>query len=123
MVDVGIYTKNATIVILAGKNAGTTEVSVTETDKYVLFVEAQIDVRTTTDWSTKYTAGDLDTTLRDVLSLPGAAGCAMIAVNANPTKYPARQWETTLSVLNSIYEEGIKSLSVDDGAGLVKGDT
>ena len=122
MPDIGIYTKNALIQVLAGKNAGSTEKAEAATDVYVLAVEAMIDVRTTTDWSSEYTAGNLDTTLRDILALTGAAKCAMIVVNANPTQFPARQWETTLSVLNSIYEEGIKSLSVDDGAGLVKGE-
>ena len=123
MADVGIYTKNEGIQILAGINAGTTEKTIAETDKMVLKVEAAIDIRTCTDWSSEYTAGNLDTTLRDVLSLTGEAKMAMVVANANPTGYPPRQWETTLSFLNSIYEEGIKSLMVDDGAGLVKGDT
>ncbi len=122
MVDIGIYTKNALIQVLAGINAGSTEKAIAATDVYVLAVEALIDVRTGHDWSSAFTAGNLDTTLRDVLSLTGAAGCAKIVVNANSSGYSSREWETHLDFLNSLYEEGIEWIKDKDGADMIKGD-
>ena len=74
------------------------------------------------DWSTAYTAGELDVTLRDILSLTSAAKCAMIVVNANPSGYSPRGREVTISFLNSLYDEGIKAITNKDGSALIKGD-
>ena len=121
MADNGIYTTNAMIQVLAGTNAGTTEKAIAATDVYVLLVEAGIDVRTGTDWSSIWTAGTLDQTLREILALTGAAKCAMIVMNANNTGYGSREFETAWDFLNSLYEEGIRALDVDQSADLVKG--
>ena len=43
-------------------------------------------------------------------------------VNANNTGYSGREWETTLDLLNSLYEECIKEIFDKDGADLIKGD-
>lgn len=120
MADNGIYTKNADIQALCGVNAGATEKATAATDVYVLNVEAAIDVETGFDWSSNW--ADLDQTLRNVLTMTGAAKCAMIVVNANPTGYSAREREMTLDFLNSIYETGIRILKDKDGADMVKGD-
>lgn len=123
MADDGIYTKNADILALVGINAGTTEKATAATDVYVLNVEAIIDTRTGTDWSSEYTAGNLDVTLRNALTMAGAARCAMVVVNANPNGYGSREKETTLDFLNSLYDEAITILISSNGSALVKGET
>ena len=123
MPDIGIYTKSADIAALVGINAGTTAKSVEVTDVYVLNVEAVIDTSTNTDWSTLFTAGSLDQTLRNILTQAGAARCAMIVANADPTGYSAREFETLLDFLNSLYDEAITILKTDDGTAKVKGET
>ena len=122
MADVGIYTKNAVIQVLAGTNAGSTEKLEAATDVYVLHVEAQLDVRTGEDWSSLWTANKLDETLRNILALTGAARCAMIVIQANVNGYSANERQTQMNFCNSIYDEGVQALMVDDGAGLVKGE-
>ena len=123
MADFGIYTKNADIQALVGINAGTDAKAVTQTDVYVLNVEAAIDVETGFDWSTAWTAGNiLDETLRNVLIQTGAAGCAMNVIIADPTGYSAREREMTLDYLNSMYLNGIKIIKEKDGAAMMRGE-
>ena len=124
MTDVGIYTKNADIQALAGVNAGTTAKATAATDVYVLNVEATIDLDTGYDWSSAWTAGTiLDETLRDILTQAGAAKCAMMVVNADPTGYSARERETTLDFLNSLYNESIRIIKDKDAAAMMKGES
>ena len=124
MTDVGIYTKNADIQALAGVNAGTTAKATAATDVYVLNVEATIDLDTGYDWSSAWTAGTiLDETLRDILTQAGAAKCAMCVVNADPTGYSARERETTLDFLNSLYNESIRIIKDKDAAAMMKGES
>jgi len=124
MTDVGIYTKNADIQALAGVNAGTTAKATDATDVYVLNVEATIDLDTGYDWSSAWTAGTiLDETLRDILTQAGAAKCAMMVVNADPTGYSARERETTLDFLNSLYNESIRIIKDKDAAAMMKGES
>ena len=121
MADFGIYTKNADIQALVGLNAGTDAKATAQTDVYVLNVEAAIDVETGYDWSSAWTAGSiLDETLRNVLTQAGASKCAMFVVNADPTGYAARELETTLDFLNSIYEDSIRIIKEKDGAALMR---
>ena len=124
MADFGIYTKNADIQALVGINAGTDAKAVTQTDVYVLNVEAAIDVETGFDWSSAWTDGTiLDETLRNVLIQAGASKCAMFVINADPTGYSARERETSLDFLNSIYENSIKIIKEKDGAAMMRGET
>ncbi len=121
MTDFGIYTKSADIQALAGINAGTDAKALAATDVYVLNVEAAIDVETGYDWSSAWTAGSiLDDSLKLVLTQAGAAGCAMIVVNADPTGYSARERETTLDFLNSLYNTSIKIIKEKDGAAMMR---
>lgn len=123
MADFGIYTKNVNIQAFAGVNAGTTAKATAATDIYVLAVEAAIDLETGYDWSSAWTAGGiLDATLKDILITAGAAKCAMFVVNADPTGYSARERETTLDFLNSIYEASIKTIKDKDSAALMRGE-
>ena len=121
MADDGVYTKNALIQVLAGTDAGSTEKAIAATDVYVLDVEALIDVRTGFDWSSAFTAGNLDETLRNILSLCGSAKMAWFVVNANSTGYSGREWETRLDFLNSQYEECIKAILDKDGSDMIRG--
>ena len=123
MADFGIYTKNADILALVGLNAGTTEKATAVTDVYVLNVEAVIDTSTGTDWSSLFTAGSLDQTLRNILTQAGAARCAMHVYNANTSGYRSREGETHMNFLNSLYDEAINILKTDNATGLVKGES
>jgi len=108
MEDVGIYTKNADIQALAGINAGATAKATAATDVYVLNVEAAISVETLYDWGSNY--ANLDASLKKILTMAGAAKCAMIVINADPTGYSARERETSLDFLNMIYNSSIELL-------------
>ena len=124
MADFGIYTKNVNIQALAGINAGTTAKATAATDVYVLAVEAAIDLETGYDWSSAWTDGSiLDATLRDILIQAGAAKCAMFVINADPTGYSARERETALDFLNTVYEDSIKIIKDKDGAAMMRGET
>jgi len=119
--DVGIYTKNADIQALAGVNAGTTAKATAATDVYVLNVEATIDTDSLYDWSSAITAGGIvDAALQKVLTMTSAAKCAMIVVNADQTGYSARERETTLDFLNSLYEAGMKILREKDKSAFIR---
>lgn len=122
MADVGIYTKNVDIQALAGVNAGATAKATAATDVYVLNVEATIDINTGTDWSSEWTAGNLDVTLRQALTQAGASRCAMIVIIADPTGYASREREMTLDLLSSLYDEAIRIIKDKDGAALMKGE-
>ena len=122
MTDFGIYTKNADIQALAGINAGTDAKALTATDVYVLNVEGAINAETWYDWSAAWTATTLDSSLKLALTMAGASRCAMIVVNADPTGYSARERETTLDFLNSLYANAIRILKDTDSAALIKGE-
>ena len=124
MADDGIYTKNADIQALAGVNAGATAKLTAQTDVYVLNVENRINIATDTDWSTLWTAGSLDSTLKLILTETGAAACAMNVINADMTAMSGRERETILDYLNTIYEENIKLLlDKDKKANIIDGIT
>ena len=122
MADFGIYTKNADIQALAGVNAGTTAKATAATDIYVLNVEAAIDIETGFDWSSAWTAGTLDDTLKLTLTQAGASRCAMMVVNADLIAMSPRERETILDFLNSIYETSIRIIKEKDGAALMRGE-
>ena len=54
MTDFGAYTNNSAIVAKAGINASSTASAVGETDKYVLMVEAFVNVATRHNWSDEW---------------------------------------------------------------------
>ena len=114
MADIGIYTKNADIVALAGVNAGLSGASVVETDKYVLNVEAMINVDCEYDWSAAWTAGLSGTSFVPLLVQAGASKCAMNVVNADLTGMSSREAETILDYLNTMYDESMKILRDKD---------
>ncbi len=124
MADDGISTKNADIQALAGVNAGAAAKLTAQTDVYVLNVENRINIATDTDWSTLWTAGSLDSTLKLILTETGAAACAMNVINADMTAMSGRERETILDYLNTIYEENIKLLlDKDKKANIIDGIT
>ena len=123
MADDGIYVKNADIVALAGTNAGTTAVSTAVTDIYVLNVEGAINAETFNDWSILWTAGSLDASLKLTLTMAGAARCAMIVINADPTNYSVRERETSLDFLNALYDNAMKILKDTDSVALIRKET
>ena len=114
MADLGIFTKNADIQALAGTNAGATAKLTAATDVYVLNVEATICVEAQFDYSAAWTAGTLDATMKLALTQAGAARCAMYIVNADLTAMSARERETTLDFLNSLYDASMKLLTDRD---------
>ena len=108
MPDLGAYTKNADIVVLAGANANATAITTAETDKYVLMVEAMINDETGRNWSDLYAS--LNTDMGEILSLCGAAKCAQIVINYDLNSWNLATAQTKLNVLQNIYEECIKIL-------------
>jgi len=121
MADEGVYTTNAQIQAFAGTNAGTTAKAVTATDVYVLMVEAMINDDTSYNWSDDF--GGLDVDTKGILSLAGATKCAMIVVNADPTGYTARERETHLDFLNTLYDSAIKVLLDKNKSAFIRGES
>ena len=84
MADFGIYTSNAQIAVRAGDNVDTTAITVAETDKYVLDVEAMINSATRVNWSDLVTAG-LNADVEGILREASGCFCAIYALNFKPT--------------------------------------
>jgi len=110
MADFGVFTKNADIAARAGVNAASTPVSVTETDKYVLDIEAVINARSRFNWSDVFTSLDAD--LQGLLKDTGASMCARIVIAQDMGGYISRIYaETLLDVLTDSIKENMKLLS------------
>ena len=84
MADFGIWTKSAQIAVRAGNNVDATAITVAETDKYVLDVEALINGLTRFNWSDKVTAG-MNVDFEGILREASACLCAIYALNFKPT--------------------------------------
>ena len=84
MADFGIYTKNVDIAVRAGDNVDTTAITIAETDKYVLDVEAMINSATRVNWSDLVTTG-LNADTEGILREASACFCAIYALNSKPT--------------------------------------
>ena len=110
MADDGIYTTNAQIAVRAGANVNATAITVAETDKYVLDVEAYINARTRVNWSDLFTAG-LNADVEGILREASATLCAMYAIQYDMSSFTSRiEAETMLDVLRDRHVKAIEAL-------------
>ena len=108
MVDVGIYTKNADIAAKAGINANSTSVSTTETDKYVLQVEASVNILTRVNWSDIYST--LDDDLKQILLEITSNLCAIYVIINDMSGFTSRiEAEDMINVLR---DAALRDLSI-----------
>lgn len=113
MADDGIYTTNAEIAVRAGANVNATAITVAETDKYVLAVEASINAMTRTNWSDLVTAG-LNADVQGVLTECSACMCAMFAIQYDMSGFSTLlEAQTMLDVLDNRYKAALKALRED----------
>ncbi len=107
MADVGIYVKNADIVVRAGANCNATAVTAAETDKYVLDVESYINVACGRNWSDAY--GSLNANVKYLLKEAGASFCAMYVVNYSMADIGLAEAQTRLDVLR---DKALKAMDI-----------
>ena len=88
MADVGIYTTNSSIVAKAGINASSVSSAVGETDKYVLQVEAKINILTRFNWSDVYSG--LDDDLKQILLETTSNLCAIYVIINDMSGFTSR---------------------------------
>lgn len=113
MADDGIYTSNAQIAVRAGANVNATAITVAETDKYVLEVEASINAQTRTNWSDLVTAG-LNADVQGVLTECSACMCAQMAIMYDMSGFSSLlEAQTMLDVLDNRYKAALKTLKED----------
>lgn len=121
MADLGIYTKSADILVRAGANCNATAITVAETDKYVLVVEAHINAITRYDWSAAWTAGTLTTATRALLTEISACMCAMYVIQYDMSGMQLAEAQTRLNVLYDRYTQALRLLrEQDDIKGVIK---
>ncbi len=89
MADFGIYTKNVDIAARAGNNVNATAITVAETDKYVLDVEALINAMTRVNWSDLVTTG-LNADVEGILREASACFCAIYAITQDMSGFTSR---------------------------------
>ena len=101
MADFGIWTKNVDIVARAGIDTNATSVTTTETDKYVLDVEALINCMTRVNWSDLVTTG-LNADVEGILREASACLCAVYVITTDFTGTGSRsriEFEDRINVL------------------------
>ena len=110
MADIGIYTKSADIAARAGVNVSATAITATETDKYVLAVEAYLNARTMFNWSDFFLlAGNAD--VLAFATEASASLCAMKAIMQDMSGFTSRvEAQTMLDVLRDAAANAIKSM-------------
>lgn len=120
MVDVGLYIKNADIAVRAGANVNATAISTTETDKYVLDVEAYINVATTYNWSDAYVTG-LNADVSGILKEAGACLCAIYAINYDIDAIGRSTATLMINILYDKAQKAIKELKEKTQQGFITG--
>lgn len=108
MADDGVYTTNAEIVAFAGNNANATAVTVAETDKIVLLVEAYVNVETGRNWSDDYAGLNVD--VKGLLTLASATLCAMQIINYDPNSWQLATAQTKLDFLSFVHNQAMSTL-------------
>ena len=110
MADDGIYTTNAQIAVRAGANVNATAITVAETDKYVLDVEAYINARTRVNWSDLVTAG-LNADVEGILREASACMCAMYAIQYDMGGFNSLlEAQTMLDILRDKHVKALEAL-------------
>lgn len=109
MADLGIWTSNAQIAVRAGANVNATAITIAETDKYVLDVEAYINNITRVNWSDLVTAG-LNVDVEGLLREASACICAMYAINYDLSSFTDLAHAQTM--LNVLYDRSQKAIAL-----------
>ena len=120
MADFGIFTKNSSIAARAGVNVNSTSVSIAETDKYVLQVEAEINCEQLFNWSDAYAAG-LDADVQGILEGLGSDKCAMKVINSDMSGMSLLEAQTRLDVLRDSADRAQKLLKDDNVRKFIEG--
>ena len=127
MVDDGIFTTNAQIQAKAGVNANATAKSVTETDKYVLDVEALVNCISKFNWSDAVTAG-LNADVEGILREASANICAIYVITQDMDGFTSRiEAEDMINVLRDralfalsvLRDTNVQGFIVDPSTGVV----
>ena len=108
MVDDGVYTTNSSIVAKAGVNASSTSSAAGETDKYVLQVEAFVNVATRRNWSDDY-AGLNDDVKQIVLGISSSL-CAILVIQNDMSGFTSRT--EAEDMINVLRDDALRSISV-----------
>ena len=111
MADVGVYIKNANIKARCGVYANALASVDTETDKYVLDVEALINAKTNYDWSAWFVGAGAANIYRYLLKEAGASYCAIKVINADKSAFSTEQEAANMILtLQKNYDEAIRQL-------------
>ena len=108
MADFGIYTKNADIVKKAGNGANATAITVAETDKHVLQIEASINSLSRTNWSDRFAT--LGTVVADILTGIGSDLCAINVIQWDMSGYTSRA--EAEDMINILRDSAMRGLSI-----------
>ena len=120
MVDDGVWTTNAAIQAKAGVNASATTKAVGETDKYVLQVEAFVNVMTRHNWSDDYSGLNDDT--KQILLEITSNLCAIYVIMQDMSGFTSRvEAEDMINVLRDTALRNISILSDIKNQTFLKG--
>ena len=108
MADVGIFTKNVDIVARAGANCNATAVTIAETDKYVLQIEAYVNAETRYNWSDAYAGLNVD--VKYAVLEATTCLCAMQVIAYDMSGIGLAEAETRLDYLRDAAQRAIKML-------------
>ena len=109
MADVGIFTSNAQIAVRTGANVNATAITEAETDKYVLDVEALINVLTRFNWSDAVTAG-INADVEGILREASACLCAIYAIQYDMYGYTTRT--EAEDMINILRDKALFAISI-----------
>ncbi len=110
MADLGIWTKNVDIAAKAGADVNTTAITIAETDKHVLQVEAFINGFCRFNWSDKVTSG-LNADVQGILEEVSTSLCAIYAINFDLSGFPSRLMaESMMTTLRDAAFRGLGQL-------------
>ena len=110
MADFGIWTKNVDIAAKAGANVNATAITIAETDKHVLQVEAFINGFCRFNFSDKVTAG-MNVDFQGILEEVSTALCAIYAINYDMSGFSSRaEAESMMTTLRDAAFRGLGQL-------------
>ena len=108
MADDGIWTTNAAIQAKAGTNANATAKAAGETDKYVLQVEAMVNILTKVNWSDIYST--LDDDLKQILLEITSNLCAIYVIQWDMSGFTSRT--EAEDMVNILRDAALRDMSI-----------
>jgi hypothetical protein len=110
MADDGVYTTNADIVAAAGANVNSTAASVTETDKYVLQVEAYVNNLVLKNYSAGTEYADLTSGKKEILKMISASMCAIRVIQYDMRAVGLAEAQSRVDILRDWIVQASKML-------------